>query len=167
MSVQQVYSWRLHPVRFTKFVYLNCHWRQSWGPRVHYDYDFHLSLELLSGFPLQVLRLIIYWPQKMQVSRWQSLFWSSRDWTAILPYITLQNCLLIHDHTRNLLPDSFKDYFLPCNDLYNTDTRACAGSIFVPHVSSKTYGRKSIKRTSILEWNHLNQVLNQNLFKVW
>ena len=23
-------------------------------------------------------------------------------------YITLQNCILIHDHTRNLLPDSFK-----------------------------------------------------------
>ena len=81
-------------------------------------------------------------------------------------YITLQNCILIHDHTRNLLPDSFKDYFLPCNDLYNTDTRACAGSIFVPHVSSKTYGRKSIKRTSILEWNHLTQVLNQNLLKL-
>ena len=81
-------------------------------------------------------------------------------------YITLQNCLLIHDHTRNLLPDSFKDYFLPCNDLYNTDTRACAGSIFVPHVSSKTYGRKSIKLTSILEWNHLTQVLNQNLLKL-
>ena len=71
---------------------------------------------------------------------------------------TLQHCILIYDHTRNLLPDSFKDDFLPCNDLYKTDTRSCAGSIFIAHVSSKTYGCKSINFTSILEWNHLIQV---------
>ena len=80
--------------------------------------------------------------------------------------ITLFNCLLIHDHSRNLLPSSFQNFFLPCTDLHDTNTRSHAGSLFVPHVNSKQYGRNSIKVSSILKWNHLFQVLNQNLLSL-
>ena len=80
--------------------------------------------------------------------------------------ITVFNCLLIHDHSRNLLPSSFQNFFLPCTDLHDTNTRSHAGSLFVPHVNSKQYGRNSIKVSSILKWNHLSQVLNQNLLSL-
>ena len=77
--------------------------------------------------------------------------------------IALNNCLLIHDHSRNHLPHSFQDFFQPCVDLHNSNTRVSAGSIFVPHYSSTTYGRKSIKISAILKWNYLSQILNKNL----
>ena len=80
--------------------------------------------------------------------------------------ITVFNCLLIHDHSLNLLPSSFQNFFLPCTDLHDTNTRSHAGSLFVPHVNSKQYGRNSIKVSSILKWNHLSQVLNQNLLSL-
>ena len=54
---------------------------------------------------------------------------------------------------------SFQNFFLPCTDLHNTNTQSHAGSIFVPRVHSKQYGRNSIKVSSILRWNHLSHIL--------
>ena len=51
--------------------------------------------------------------------------------------ISLYNCLLIHDYSRNLLPSSFDTFFTLCTELHNNDTRRQAGCVFVPHYSSR------------------------------
>ena len=80
--------------------------------------------------------------------------------------ISLYNCLLIHDYSRNLLPSSFDNFFTLCTELHNNDTRRQAGCVFVPHYNSNRYGRQSIKLSCILNWNHLSEVLNQNLLSL-
>ena len=80
--------------------------------------------------------------------------------------ISLYNCLLIHDQTRNLLPSNFDGYFTPCSELYEADTRMAAGSLFIPSVQSQTYGRQSIKLSAIHTWNHLCETLNINLLSL-
>ena len=80
--------------------------------------------------------------------------------------ISLYNSLLVHDFSCDELPTSFDNYFTLCTELYDTDTRRHAGAVFVPQVSSKRYGRQSIKLSSILVWNHLTEVLDQNLFNL-
>ena len=80
--------------------------------------------------------------------------------------ISLFNCLLVHDQTRNLLPSSFNDFFIPCSDLYEADTRNPPGSLFIPFVKTTTYGRQSIKLSSILTWNSLCETLNLNLLSM-
>ena len=79
-------------------------------------------------------------------------------------HITRLNCLLIHDYSRNLLPKSFNNFFIPCSDLYSSDTRHAAGSLFVPSVNSTKYGLKSIKLSSIFQWNYLTESLEKNMF---
>ena len=78
--------------------------------------------------------------------------------------ISLLNCLLVHDHSRHLLPTSFNDYFTECAELRDTDDLRRAGSLFVPHTNTVNYGRNSIKLKAIHTWNYLCQVLDQNLF---
>ena len=80
--------------------------------------------------------------------------------------ITLFNCLFIHDQTHNLLPSNFNDFFLPCSDLYDTDTRRRAGCLFTPQYSSNTYGRQSVKVSAILAWNNLCETLDMDLLSL-
>ena len=80
--------------------------------------------------------------------------------------ISLYNCLFVHDHSRNLLPNSYSNFFKPCEDMDYSSTRGAAGSMFVPHCSSTTYGRKSVKLSAILQWNHLTQATNTNFLSI-
>ena len=80
--------------------------------------------------------------------------------------ITLYNCIFIHDFSKNLLPSSFNDFFTLCTDLHETDTRRTEGCVFVPQVATTRYGRQSIRVSSILRWNHLTEVMDQNLFSL-
>ena len=80
--------------------------------------------------------------------------------------ISLYNCLFIHDHSRNLLLNSYSNFFKPCEDMDYSSTRGAAGSMFVPHCSSTTYGRKSVKLSAILQWNHLTQATNTNFLSI-
>ena len=65
--------------------------------------------------------------------------------------LSLVNCLLIHDQSRNLLHSSFQNFLLPCTDLHDTNTQSHARSIFVPHVNPKQQGHSSIGVSSILK----------------
>ena len=81
--------------------------------------------------------------------------------------ITLLNCLLIHDHSRNLLPNSYQNFFIPYQDLHTSETASSTGGrIFVPFCNSITYGRKSIKISAILQWNHSSEILEKNLLSL-
>ena len=80
--------------------------------------------------------------------------------------ITLFNCLFVHDHSRKLLPSTFNNFFTPCSDLYDTETRRRAGCLFTPQVSTQTYGRQSIKLTTILAWNNLCETLDMDLLSI-
>ena len=79
--------------------------------------------------------------------------------------ISLLNCLFIHDQTRNILPKCFKNYFTPCIDMHTTSTRR-PGSIYIPFVYSKKYGRQSFKITSSNTWNNLCETLDLNLLSL-
>ena len=80
--------------------------------------------------------------------------------------ISLLNCLLIHDQTRNLLPKSFNDFFIPCSDLYDIGTKRQPGFMFIKQVNSEKYGRQSIQVSASLMWNHLCETLELNLLKL-
>ena len=57
-------------------------------------------------------------------------------------------------------------FFTLCTDLYNNHTIRQAGYVFVPHYNSNRYGRQSVKLSCIFNWNHLSEVLNQNLLSL-
>ena len=85
-------------------------------------------------------------------------------------YVTMQNCLLIHDFLNNKLPISFENYFNTTDDLYSFKIKtrgSVAGCLFIPYASSTKYGLNSIKRKAIMSWNYLVRNFNNiNLFKL-
>ena len=81
--------------------------------------------------------------------------------------IKLNNCLFIHDYLNDLLPDCFKDYYIPLNSLYFEGTKnAKLGCLFVPFKKSTKYGINSITHQSILTWNSMSKVLKTNLTQI-
>ena len=79
-------------------------------------------------------------------------------------FITLQNCLFVHDFLNKKLPVCFNSYFQSANKLHSIGTKSSQlGCIFIPHVSTKRYGLNSISRKSISCWNHFSKLFKCNL----
>ena len=74
------------------------------------------------------------------------------------------NCMSIARPNRAF--KIYSNFFKPCEDMDYSSTRGAAGSMFVPHCSSTTYGRKSVKLSAILQWNHLTQATNTNFLSI-
>ncbi len=69
-------------------------------------------------------------------------------------YITLSNCLLVHDYLNNKLPKSFENTFQKLEELIPITTRnSKLGCLFIPSIVSTRYGINSITRKSIISWN--------------
>ena len=64
------------------------------------------------------------------------------------------------------LPNSYSNFFKLCEDMDYSSTRGAAGSMFVPHCSSTTYDRKSVKLSAILQWNYLLRATNTNFLSM-
>ena len=79
-------------------------------------------------------------------------------------FITLQNCLFVHDSLNDNLPLSFDNYFKSVTDVHTIDTRSAAlGCLFVTHANSTKFGLNSITRKCIDDWNHFSKLFNVNL----
>ena len=79
-------------------------------------------------------------------------------------YISLQNCLFVHDYTNKNLPLCFNDYFQFVNEVHSKRTKNSElGCIFVPHFTTIKYGINSITRRSIDSWNFFSKKFNCKL----
>ena len=79
-------------------------------------------------------------------------------------FVSLQNCLLVHDSLNNKLPSCFSDFFTLISQVGNKSTRnSNLGCLFVNHSNTTKYGLNSINRKCINNWNFLTRTLNLNL----
>ena len=79
-------------------------------------------------------------------------------------FITLQNCLFVHDFFHKKLPVCFDNYFQSVKRVHSIGTKSNKlGCIFVPHVSTTRYGLHSITRKSICSWNYFSKFFDCNL----
>jgi hypothetical protein len=81
--------------------------------------------------------------------------------------IELSNCLLVHDYLKGKLPKSFENTFKQLNELNSIATRnTISGCLFIPNVSSTTYGINSITRKSIISWNKFANIFKDKIGKM-
>ena len=67
-------------------------------------------------------------------------------------FITLQNCLFVHDFFNNNLPLCFNDYYQSVKRAHSIGTKSSKlGCIFIPHVSTTRYGLNSITKEKYLQ----------------
>ena len=79
-------------------------------------------------------------------------------------YISLQNCIFVHDSFNNNLPTCFNAYFQSITDVHSKGTKNSElGCLFVPHCSTTKYGLNSITRRSIISWNLFSKKFNCKL----
>ena len=79
-------------------------------------------------------------------------------------FVSLQNCLFVHDYLNNNLPFRFKNYFRTIHVIHGKGTRSQQlGLLFVPHFSTKKYGLSSITRKCINSWNSFSRIFNCSL----
>ena len=79
-------------------------------------------------------------------------------------FISLQNCLFVYDFLKNKLPTCFNRYFQTVKSVHDIDTKSSRlGCLFIPHVSTHTYGLNSITRKSITCWNYFSKLFKSNL----
>ena len=79
-------------------------------------------------------------------------------------FISLQNCLFVHDFLNNKLPSCFQNYFKAVDVVHGKGTKSQQlGCLFVPHFSTKKYGLASITRKCINSWNNFSRIFNCSL----
>ena len=79
-------------------------------------------------------------------------------------FISLQNCLFVYDFLKNKLPTCFNRYFQTVKSVHDINTKSSRlGCLFIPHVSTHTYGLNSITRKSITSWNYFSKLFKSNL----
>ena len=72
-------------------------------------------------------------------------------------FISLQNCLFVHDFFHNKLPHCFSNYFQVLSEVHSRTTKNLSlDCIFVPHSMTVKYGISSITRHSISCWNNFS-----------
>ena len=123
---------------------------QAWGQHANQ----HLKkIETLQN---NALRLITFSEFNAHVSP----LYKSLKILKLKDQITLQNCLLVLDQLNKNIPSNFSDFFITTKDLYSSVTTRVTrnskkGKLYVPRVNSVRYGRRSIKQSCILSWNHI------------
>ena len=79
-------------------------------------------------------------------------------------FVSLQNCLFVHDFVNNNLPRCFETYFHTLKGVHHIGTRMSNwGCLFIPSVSTSKYGLNSVTIQSILSWNSLCTALKCDL----
>ena len=79
-------------------------------------------------------------------------------------FVSLQNCLFVHDHLNDKLPTCFDDYFKQVKEIHSFGTRnSSSGCLFVNQSNSRKYGLNSITNKSINSWNFFTKKLKCNL----
>ena len=79
-------------------------------------------------------------------------------------FISLQNCLFVHDFLNNKLPDCFSEFFTPISQLNSKMTKNVElGFLFIHHSKSTKYGLNSTNRKCINSWNSFSRTFNTDL----
>ena len=82
-------------------------------------------------------------------------------------FITLQNCILVHDFLNNKLPHCFKTYFKPVSEIHDINTKASElGCLHVPYFATTKYGLNSISRKCIDSWNFFTKKMDLKLLEL-
>ena len=90
--------------------------------------------------------------------------YKSNNILRLKDFVSLQNCLFVHDFLNNNVPLCFKNYFRTVNAIHGKGTKSQQlGCLFVPHSSTKKYGLSSITRKCINSWNRFLKVFNCSL----
>ena len=77
--------------------------------------------------------------------------------------MTLSNCLFVFDHIKELLPQTFNDYFKTAKKQHNYNTRGSRNQhIIKPVVRTTQYGLNSVIYKSATSWNLLVNQININ-----
>ena len=123
---------------------------QAWGQHSNPHFK---KIETLQN---NALRLITFSEFNAHVSP----LYKSLKILKLKDQITLQNCLLVCDQLNKNTPSNFTDFFITTKDLYSSVTTRVTrnskkGKLYVPRVNSVRYGRRSIKHSCILSWNHI------------
>ena len=82
-------------------------------------------------------------------------------------FITLQNCLFVHDFIKEKLPSCFSNFFTPITTVGNKSTQnAKLGCLFIQHSNTTKYGLNSTTRKCINNWNFFSKTLNIDLSSI-
>ena len=82
-------------------------------------------------------------------------------------FITLQNCLFVHDFIKEKLPSCFSNFFTPITAVGNKSTQnAKLGCLFIQHSNTTKYGLNSTTRKCINNWNFFSKTLNIDLSSI-
>ena len=72
----------------------------------------------------------------------------------IQDFVTLQNCLFVHDFLNNTLPDCFQNLFQPLDESHGISTKASdLGCLYIPSCRTTKFGLNSFTRKCINSWN--------------
>ena len=75
--------------------------------------------------------------------------------------VDIQNCVLSHSFINETLPESFKNFFEMCEDIYDFETRSSESHcIWIPRVNTSTYGLNSTAHHCILTWNKFAHIFD-------
>ena len=100
-----------------------------------------------------------------------SPIFKSLDILKVHDQIILLNCLFVHDYLNGKLPKSFDNTFTKLSDVPNivgstnntiSTINSDLGCLFLPNVSSTTYGLNSLYRNSIINWNSYVKLFKQD-----
>ena len=76
--------------------------------------------------------------------------------------ITIQNCLLVHDHQNGQLPLAFKNFVKLNHEIHKHITRISKNHLVIPTNKTLTFGRKSVTTKCVLDWNNMQNLLKAN-----
>ena len=75
-------------------------------------------------------------------------------------YIKLLNCIFAYDQHKQNLPEVFKDFLTPVNEIHQHSTRTLINeNVSVPQSNTVLYGLHSIKHQCAIVWNNMQNNL--------
>ena len=93
-----------------------------------------------------------------------NLLYKNNNILKLSDYIKLQNCIFLYKFSNELLPSNFINYF---SNKHSHATRGAQKNLFnKPIVFTNKSGILSVKYQTILNWNHLQSILNIDLSKL-
>ena len=112
------------------------------------------AIKRLTVLQKKALRLINFRPRNFHTS---SLY--MRLNIIKLPNkIFLENCLLINKAINNFSPFLFDDWFTFASEVHRIETSSSTkGLLKIPIVNAKSYGKFSVKTSSVTSWNEIQK----------
>jgi len=80
-------------------------------------------------------------------------------------HVKIESCLFINRCFNDLVPPLFKDWFNLLKNSHNHETRSSQlGTLVIPNVNTKCFGRFSFTNSAINSWNYFQKELPEKAF---